>query len=414
LAVFDFNPGFIGLTFAAHKPLEQMKSPLSLLFAAMLAVVSGTGWAGPFSPDVSDTNYVVIGAFADADNAHQFTRIAQTRWPAACSFNAGRNLYYVYVLQTGNRAEAIAQARQLRESSPYRDAWVYRGSLAGPAAEPVAVNENRATAEPALPLTPAAAPTAASQPVELPQQPAAVPTNSGAQSANVKNVLFRIFREGTDLQLEGKVDVTDADTDRRKGTYPGNVPVQLREVGPSGNVSAACEVFGYRKAGLTFNLKEPAAGDGITEKDGVIHVPFALVRLKKGDIQVLYHVLFFKDAAIMRPESRTEVNALRDMLTENPKLKIRIHGHTNGNASGKIIKPGTTDLFSLSQSKETFGSAKKLSESRAEVIKSFLVSEGIDPARLEVKAWGGKRPLYDKLHSQAQLNVRVEIEVISD
>jgi outer membrane protein OmpA-like peptidoglycan-associated protein len=68
----------------------------------------------------------------------------------------------------------------------------------------------------------------------------------------------------------------------------------------------------------------------------------------------------------------------------------------------------TTDV------KEGFGSAKKLSEERAKVIQSYLIKEGIDPTRLKVKAWGGKRPLYEEDHAQAQSNVRVEIEIIEE
>ena len=117
----------------------------------------------------------------------------------------------------------------------------------------------------------------------------------------------------------------------------------------------------------------------------------------------------------MRPESRYEVQSLVDMLKENPKYKIKIHGHTNGNASGKIIaaKEGG-DLFSLNDTNDGYGSAKKLSEARARIIEQYLLREGITPSRMQVKAWGGKRPIYEKNSNQAQSNVRVEIEILED
>ena len=59
------------------------------------------------------------------------------------------------------------------------------------------------------------------------------------------------------------------------------------------------------------------------------------------------------------------------------------------------------------------GSAKELSESRAQVIKDYLVANGIDAARMEVKAWGGKRPIFDKKGANAKKNIRVEVEVLA-
>jgi outer membrane protein OmpA-like peptidoglycan-associated protein len=130
----------------------------------------------------------------------------------------------------------------------------------------------------------------------------------------------------------------------------------------------------------------------------------------------MYNVYFFKDAAIMRPESRFEVNSLLEMLKENDKYKIKIHGHTNGKAHGKIISlaEGETNFFSLSKTREGFGSAKKLSEERAHLIKNFLISNGIPAHRMHVKAWGGKKPVHDKHSTRAQENVRVEIEILED
>lgn len=117
----------------------------------------------------------------------------------------------------------------------------------------------------------------------------------------------------------------------------------------------------------------------------------------------------------MRPESRFEVNSLMQMLNENPKYKIKIHGHTNGNAAGKIISMDSSNsFFALTDTKEGYGSAKKLSEERANVIKEYLISEGIHAHRTHVKSWGGKRPIHDKMSNRAQENVRVEIEILED
>jgi len=104
------------------------------------------------------------------------------------------------------------------------------------------------------------------------------------------------------------------------------------------------------------------------------------------------------------------------MLNENTKYKIRIHGHTNGNAAGKIISMSkdSKNFFSLNDTKDGFGSAKQLSEERAIIIRDYLVNNGVDSKRMDVKAWGGKRPIHDKLSNRAQENVRVEVEILED
>jgi outer membrane protein OmpA-like peptidoglycan-associated protein len=131
----------------------------------------------------------------------------------------------------------------------------------------------------------------------------------------------------------------------------------------------------------------------------------------------MYQVYFYNDAAIMKPESKFELNSLLDMLKENENLEITIHGHTNGNAPGKIIKltPGDTRFFEVSDTNiESQGSAKELSKQRAEVIKNWLISKGISEKRMKLEGWGGKKMLYDKNDPMAARNIRVEIEIMKE
>jgi outer membrane protein OmpA-like peptidoglycan-associated protein len=138
--------------------------------------------------------------------------------------------------------------------------------------------------------------------------------------------------------------------------------------------------------------------------------------MKKGDMETLNYIFFYRDAAVLRPESRFEVDRLVKLMQDHPSEKIRIHGHTNGNDPGKIIKraPSSTDFFSLDRTVEDYGSAKELSELRANQILEYLASKGIDRKRMSTKAWGGKKPLYNVDDAKAEANVRVEIEVVKD
>jgi len=373
------------------------------------------------------TNYVVIGAFAKHKNAINFTASAKKsqNLDARYEMNFNRNLYYVYVMTTGDKVQAIEEALRLRKETPYFDTWVFSGLLGEKGENVIGEDINPVTSrsyeEEQAPQQ--VAPTEV-KPVETPVEEkkeesptVTVPETEEDDEIEGKRFFFKIYRGDNAAQVEGDVNVIDITKARKMGTYAGNKPVKISSP-PSkeGNISLVCEVFGYRKVQHDLNYNNPE-GEGVVvnETDGV-SVPFELVRLQKGDHAIMYNVFFFKDAAIMRPESRYEVNSLLEMLKENTKYKIKIHGHTNGNSHGKIIslEEGATNYFSLNNTKDGAGSAKKLSGLRAEVIRDYLISNGIDAARMEIKAWGGKRALYDKHSPQAQSNVRVEIEILDN
>jgi outer membrane protein OmpA-like peptidoglycan-associated protein len=375
-------------------------------------------------------NYVVIGAFSVHKNAIRFTRHASNlHLSAKFEMNAERRLYYVYVLSTEDREQAIHEAQKLRAETEFTDTWVYSGSLGAA----LASTEKRATgvdinpvtkanmdALPATEQVPSAAEatTAPITPVVTTPAPAESKPAANSETSETagKSFVFEILRSTDMKPVEGEVTVIDGDKLKKVGTYKGNMPVRVVDPhNTSGNVSLVCEVFGYRKAQKDISYASPT-GDGITEGEDGTKVSFDLVRLRKGDIAVMYNVFFFKDAGVMRPESRYEANSLLEMLKENPTCEIRIHGHTNGSAAGKIIsmEKGSINFFSLTGTKDGFGSAKRLSEERASVIKAFLVNNGIDEKRLHVKPWGGKRPIHDKHSNKANENVRVEIEILKD
>ena len=372
-------------------------------------------------------NYVVIGAFRVYKNAIRFTAHAHKdlKMDAKFELNPYRKLYYVYVLSTDDQSLAINEARRLREESEFRDTWVYFGTLGDRA---IALGENY-VGQDINPVT--AQKIGEVEKVDDSQGKTETPGDATTPEANAtnsaeekmkslddvsgKSFLFKVFRAADSTSVDGDVDAIDTEKTRKIGTYKANVPVSL----PKNNlkaVSFVCEVFGYRKIQRDIDYNNPE-GEGISkEENGAVVVPFELVRLQKGDIAVMYNVYFFKDAAIMRPESRYEVGSLLEMLNENNKYKIMLHGHTNGNAAGKIISMSkdSKNFFSLNDTKDGFGSAKELSEQRAVIIRNYLISNGIEQSRIEIKAWGGKRSIHDKHSARAQENVRVEVEILEN
>ncbi|HEY5825943.1 MAG TPA: hypothetical protein VIT44_16330, partial [Cyclobacteriaceae bacterium] len=102
-----------------------MKTKLNLILMLFLGVRL---LAGDLPKE--ESNYVVIGAFASQENAIHFTETAKKKqFDARFEMNANRNLFYVYVLHTGNKQFAIEQAQDLRKKTPFSDTWVYTGLL---------------------------------------------------------------------------------------------------------------------------------------------------------------------------------------------------------------------------------------------------------------------------------------------
>lgn len=232
-------------------------------------------------------------------------------------------------------------------------------------------------------------------------------------------VFISLFDAATNRIIDGEVQVIDTERNRLITKVKGNEYLMLPDPKTqSGLLTLIAEVFGYRKQQVEINYPLPlkdTVKPHIDLMGTTLAVLFDMVRYRKGDITTLYNVYFFNDAAVMLPESRYELGQLLEMMKENPRYRIRLHGHTNGNYHGRILALGPDkNYFSLTGARERIGSAKDLSYERASTIKQYLVDNGIAADRIEIKAWGGKRPLYDRHGANARKNVRVEVEVLED
>lgn len=390
-------------------------------------------------PADSLPSYVVIGAFAKQRNAVRFAAHASNDLHLKASFelNPNRNLYYVYSLVTDDRSKAIAEANRLRSETELQDAWVYSGSLGKTIASQPSNDLNPVTEQPIQEVViqdekkeDVQVITLSEEPKPVQQEEVAVVATAAVAAPEVqpiseeeanepgKSFVFKLSRMVDNTEIPGEVEVVDPDKAKLIKKVEANKPVKIVEIkNKSGKITLVAQASGYRKLQREINFNPTPGDSGVyTDAVGRTVVPFELVRLKKGDIAVLYNVFYYRDAAIMRPESKFEVNALVEMMRENPKCVIRLHGHTNGNHAGKIIYWDETsdDMFSLNGSRVGYGSAKELSGARAAAIQAYLISQGVDPSRCSVKAWGGKKAIHDKKSARASENVRVEIEIVSD
>ncbi len=416
----------------------------SLLFFCTLANAQN-------NQELSAGYYTVVGAFdkSKEDFAKRFVQVLnQKGLQAQYGYNSSRALHFVYVQNHPDLKSALEYLYKFRESSEYKDAWirVVPGVIGqkGEEARPVMPAEVVAPVEESKSIAKAATPVKGSEPevkkqeeVKLAEAPVVVTETPKEVTADYEgpeekiiqvypmnlgnsDIFLSLFNASNNRIIDGEVQVIDTDRGRLLKTVKGNEYLTFPDPkNNTGKITLICDVFGYRKLQHEINYANPAADTVLPYVDMMglsFVVNFDLVRYRKGDLQTLSHVYFFNDAAVMIPESRYEVNQLLQMMTESPQMKIRLHGHTNGHYHGKIIKMGPEkNFFSVGKDAvSTVGSAKDLSFERAEIIKEYLIANGIAENRIEVKGWGGKKPLFDKHSANARKNVRVEVEVIAD
>jgi outer membrane protein OmpA-like peptidoglycan-associated protein len=102
---------------------------------------------------------------------------------------------------------------------------------------------------------------------------------------------------------------------------------------------------------------------------------------------------FENDKAIILKKSYGELESLTNMMLIREDLRIRLDGHTDNNGS---------EEYNL-----------ELSKNRVEAVKELLVSNGIDPSRIETNFFGESKPIADNSTKDGQLkNRRVEMHYI--
>lgn len=383
------------------------------------------------SKELAPGYYVVINAYAPsrenvAQNYVEVLRIKGT--DAHYGFNSGRGFYFVYLKYFENLRESLQYMTNVRNTPEFKDAWVrvVPGDITPHSAS---VPNAPAPEMPAPPQTTAVATTSQEIPAATPATETTTTEPEITDNPEIvqhkvmtlgnTEVFLSLYNARNNRIVSGDVQVIDTDRSRLITSVKGNEYLVLPDPkSKSGQLTLVCDAFGYRKIQQEINYPLPLADtvkNYIELMGTTLVIDFDLVRYHKGDIATLYNVYFYNDAALMLPESTYELNSLLQLMEENPKYKIRLHGHTNGNYHGKILSVGPEKkFFTLDGAHEGTGSAKDLSYKRAEVIKEYLVSKGIDPTRMEIKAWGGKRPIYDKNSVNAKKNVRVEVEMLDE
>ena len=379
---------------------------LLILKAACIAAILCSPWTA-----CSQHYFVVIGAFAADENASEFK--GYLPGPFRDTVAETQNMLHLYVLKTADKETAVSKTLELKREI---ESLEPKGSAV--------VGDLERTIKGNLPLDPGPGFTAAPAIVERASGSASGPSGGSAAAAGMvppkpvgKYFKFHIESpEGT--AIPGKVHHVDFESGRELAAYSANTFVDLLRPGQNSEpMAVVCGLFGYKEIHKYIDYADPSLTDeqAYVDAQGAWVIPYKLERLERGDVSVMYNVSFYKDAAVMRKPSETDLEQLVKMMHSNPYYEITIHSHCNGKNKREVIALGPDkNYFDVDGSRTVTASAKELTAFRAEAIRSYLADHGVDRSRMKVFAWGGSDMLVKSTSPDAAFNDRIEIEIIRD
>jgi outer membrane protein OmpA-like peptidoglycan-associated protein len=139
---------------------------------------------------------------------------------------------------------------------------------------------------------------------------------------------------------------------------------------------------------------QPEDLDGDQDQDGcpdVVQYQSIVVTAKT--IELKQTIFFATGSDRILPQSFGLLNEIVDVLTKRGDMRLRIEGHTDTKGAYKMNKA--------------------LSQKRADSVKRYLVSKGVDKARLQTEGFGPDRPVDDNNTDAGRANNRrVEFHIL--
>lgn len=294
---------------------------------------------------------------------------------------------------------------KIRVETQYKDAWVFSGKLGiEPKKEPV-------VKEPVV-ETPIEKPIEEVPIIEETPEPEPVVEEPAVEKPKGKPFLFKLTSDNKDVM--GEIQVLESPRATQYQVFKGNEVVYLTMPRNSERAFiASVQAPGFRPVEITVDYENPSLFSSGTGPQNEIIIPIELVRAKRGDYIEFNNVRFYGNSAIFQPEAKLELDGLVDLLKEQPKYKINVHGHCNGNQSRNVVTKGNSNEFfeTSTLNNRASVSAKELTQFRADLVKEYLVSQGIDAKRIKTKAEGGKAMIYPQGGTLSGYNDRIEIEI---
>jgi outer membrane protein OmpA-like peptidoglycan-associated protein/tetratricopeptide (TPR) repeat protein len=199
----------------------------------------------------------------------------------------------------------------------------------------------------------------------------------------------KILDDATKQPVEASIILTDITKNEQLATFTSNSATGKYLVSlPSGkNYGIAVKAEGYLFHSENFDIP---ASSGYQEVEKDIY----LKKIEVGKEIVLKNIFFDFAKATLRPESVNELENLKQLMNENPTLKIEISGHTDNVGSAAYNKD--------------------LSNRRAKAVVDYLVKAGISADRMTSVGYGFDKPIApNDTDAGRQLNRRTEFKITS-
>ncbi|MEZ2338996.1 OmpA family protein [Mucilaginibacter sp. RCC_168] len=153
--------------------------------------------------------------------------------------------------------------------------------------------------------------------------------------------------------------------------------------------------------GCYFAKNLPAPATGTMRNDTLYSPDICLQAFTPEKPIVIKNVLYDFNKATLRPESKVVLDTLIGVLKDNPTIKVELSAHTDSIGSNKYND--------------------KLSQARAQSCVTYIISKGIDAARVFAKGYGKRKPIAPNSLPNGkdnpagrQLNRRTEFKVLKD
>ena len=117
-----------------------------------------------------------------------------------------------------------------------------------------------------------------------------------------------------------------------------------------------------------------------------------LDRVEVGSVVILHNVFFSTNSAELKPESRAELDKVRQFLADNPAVVVEIGGHTDNVGSPEYNQ--------------------QLSEQRAGEVVKYLSGLGVEDHRMQAAGYGEEQPLDNNETEEGRArNRRTELKI---
>lgn len=163
---------------------------------------------------------------------------------------------------------------------------------------------------------------------------------------------------------------------------------------PIGLIVAEANYTGYQSSSEVFDVIQ----DETTEErtiflDKAKEISFQDKKVQVGEAITLNNIQFKVSSSELNTESKTELNKVVLLMSQNPRIEIELSGHTSseGTPDGNI----------------------QLSQSRVQSCKNYLISKGIDEGRISAIGYGASKPIAENSTEEGRVkNRRVEMRII--